>query len=228
MRPTPARIDCRAFSMIELLVCMGVILVLAGILLPTLRGSRESAILLRSSVQARTNASLMTAYCADNRDTIPYWNDLAVAVAMDFGGLLQQTGYVASLRETDPEGVDKHGFSRFSLSTAVVADPKYFRPGSTVRTSQLPAAPTKLSGVLYPAEKGVAIQWLHVRGAEHVLWGWNPAERPRSGFARADGSSAGVACTDFRLEHDFFEYDTGVPVLMTWGGYRGRDATRDP
>lgn len=226
MRPLPAPADRRAFSMIEMVVSIGVVLVISGVLLPTLRASRESAILVRSMVQARSNASLISNYCADNRDAIPYWNDLAVMVAMDFGVLLQQAGYVAALRETDPDGFDKYGFSRFSMSTAIVADPRYFQPGFTVRTSQLPAASTRLSNIAYPAEKGVAVQWLHVRGTEHVLWGWNPIDRPRSGFARADGSGMGVACTDFQLEHDFFEYDTGVPVLMTWGGFRGRDALR--
>lgn len=67
------------------------------------------------------------------------------------------------------------------------------------------------------------MQYIHIRGDEHVPWTYNVTERPLSPIARSDGSALSARCTDFVLEHEFFEHWAGHPVASTWGGCRGVD-----
>jgi len=65
----------RLFSMVELLVVIGIIVILAGMLLPGLNGSREKA---KQSVCAGNSRQIYVAihnYVDDNKDYIPYVAD---------------------------------------------------------------------------------------------------------------------------------------------------------
>lgn len=66
-----ARIRPRGFSLIELLVVIGIIAVLIAILLPTLGKARESAKRVACLSNVRQLATAVTAYLADNRQYLP-------------------------------------------------------------------------------------------------------------------------------------------------------------
>jgi prepilin-type N-terminal cleavage/methylation domain-containing protein/prepilin-type processing-associated H-X9-DG protein len=72
MHPMP-RHPRRAFSLIELLVVIGIIAILLGMLLPVLRVANESARALRCASQLRQIGQAIFAYATNNRGISPPW-----------------------------------------------------------------------------------------------------------------------------------------------------------
>ena len=61
----------RAFTLVELLVAIGIIAVLVGILLPTLRGAREQARSVQCLSQLRQCGQMIYIYATQNRGMLP-------------------------------------------------------------------------------------------------------------------------------------------------------------
>ena len=61
----------RGFTLVELLVVIGIIAVLVGILLPTLRGAREQARSVQCLAQLRQVGQMVYIYASQNRGMIP-------------------------------------------------------------------------------------------------------------------------------------------------------------
>ena len=61
------------FTLVELLVVIGIIAVLVALLLPALQKARESAKLVQCSSQLRQVAIAARAYAVENRDALPPW-----------------------------------------------------------------------------------------------------------------------------------------------------------
>ncbi len=60
----------RGFTMTEMLVVIGVIILLMGLLLPALAGVRTSGLMTKSMARMRQIGTWMTLYSTDNRDTV--------------------------------------------------------------------------------------------------------------------------------------------------------------
>ena len=75
---------CNAFTLVELLVVIGIIAVLVALLLPALQKAREQAKIVQCAAQLRQVALAARAYAAENRDAIPPW-------AMDNGSRFYTT-----------------------------------------------------------------------------------------------------------------------------------------
>ncbi|MFN5943587.1 MAG: type II secretion system protein [Phycisphaerae bacterium] len=61
----------RAFTLIEVLVVIGIIAILVGLALPALAGARTRAFDVRSQANIRHNATMISAYCVDMRGHFP-------------------------------------------------------------------------------------------------------------------------------------------------------------
>src|SRR5947209_521411 len=61
----------RGFTLVELLVVLGVIVLLMGILVPTLKSARESARAVKCANNMRQIYAAVIAYANDNEGTLP-------------------------------------------------------------------------------------------------------------------------------------------------------------
>ena len=71
MRSRHRRCRLRAFTLVELLVVIGIIAVLVGILLPTLNGARRAAYTVQCSSNMKQLATAMLMYIQDNKGKFP-------------------------------------------------------------------------------------------------------------------------------------------------------------
>src|SRR3954467_8728542 len=85
---------CRGFSLIELIVVIGVIALLIALLMPALRGARESARQVRCAAQLRVLGQGIFAYAANNRGMTPPWGG---AFRIDTSGSFLSRGWPAAL-----------------------------------------------------------------------------------------------------------------------------------
>src|SRR4051812_34799499 len=64
---------CGGFTLIELIVVIGIIALLMSLLMPAVRGARESAKTLRCATQLRQIGQGIFAYAANHRGMTPPW-----------------------------------------------------------------------------------------------------------------------------------------------------------
>ena len=69
---TSSRARIRAFTLVELLVVIGIIALLISILLPSLARARQTAITLQCSANLRSIGQGLLMYQDDNRGFMPY------------------------------------------------------------------------------------------------------------------------------------------------------------
>jgi competence protein ComGC len=212
------------FTLIEMLIVIGTVMILIGLLIPGLAKARSSAKDIVMASQSRSNASLVSVYSASHRDLFPCMSETVGDGMLMWDTALVRAGVIDSESETDPAGMKAHGLTRFAMSAAMCCEPGRMVPGAAEPLHQARTVTITQSAVWFPSEKGMLVQWLYVEGDEHRFWTYSVHLPPRSPIAMCDGSVIAAKCVDFRLEHDFFEHWVGHPVLSTWNGVNGRDS----
>jgi prepilin-type N-terminal cleavage/methylation domain-containing protein len=85
VRPcSPTDTARRAFTLVELLVVIGIIALLISILLPALNKARDTALALKCQAQLRNFGQASAMYVNDNKSALPVWRVDAPDVAYDW------------------------------------------------------------------------------------------------------------------------------------------------
>ncbi|MCL4222378.1 MAG: prepilin-type N-terminal cleavage/methylation domain-containing protein [Phycisphaerales bacterium] len=221
----------RGFTLIELVVCIGIIMILIGLIAPSLGRAMSRAKLIRDVGTVRQQAMLISMYAADFEDTYPLADDRLghlFSAAGNWGVPLIESGHADSVAQLDPD-VDRGLEPSFLLSIAMVFDANQMRPGHVPPVGQQRPRAVRTHQVLFPSSKALTFR----------LWDGQPNETfgginvfcCAAAFVDwptpvsfADGSAASGTMREF-LDGDslYMEHDIGAPVYSTWFGIRGRD-----
>lgn len=215
----------RGFTIIELMVVLGVVLVLVSMFVPTIAKTMEETRNTRDAAQLRQNVTLVDLYCNDHKGVYPVSHVNAWVSSMNWYRTMNALGLIQSAQDADPNGMKIHGEVRFWLSVCLVYSPEYMRPGYTLRMDDSIASAVRQDQVIYPSSKGSMLRFDN--GYPSVAEGrraWCCGPRWRTPIGFADGS---ILITDYMVFTNYQEPvivdRVGLPVYSTWGGYEGRD-----
>lgn len=226
------RIHANGFTLVELAVVIGILMILAGILAPALAGARETARLTRAVENSRSLAAILVLYANTNRDLYPISTPGdAVRSAHRWQSAAREAGLLPEAQPSD----DPQSPDWFDMSLCMVYDAALMRPGATIPIPDpahsrpgdppvlLPTSPVRQSQVAYPSGKGLLFTSTLPYYLPERRWCCLP-DSPRGPVAFVDGSAAAFRWTELLPGGAFRpENGIGVPVYSTWGGCLGRD-----
>ncbi len=223
----------RGFSLIELLVTLGVMAILLGLLLPVLGRIRNYAEDLRGKTAVREGAILLHAYAGDHRDEFPMWKPQPMGDSTKFWYVpLVEQGYLRSAMDLDPVAVKARGYVPISMTSAALVAPAYMTAGKTLPLDRTPVDVQHMSEVRFPSDKGILVKHRASRppvpppnqtGDNDVPW-CCVSTQMRSAVAMADTSVSFGPWMDFVPNGVVVtENWVGYPVFATWDGVLGRD-----
>lgn len=217
-----------AFTLIELVVCLGVIMILVGLLMPTVGVAYSRARLTRELAVVRQHAIAIDAYASDSAGVYPLIGPLAFPASTDWWKCLVAAGHYQSIGDVDPAAASL-GLPRVSyiMSLAMVYDHAKMAPGETVPIGEAFSCPVRQDQVIFPSAKALAFKWYEgnedpAQGGLVYCCGGAPWEFPIA--LASDG--AAVSGTYLSLnggQPPYIENSIGIPVYTTWFGCRGRD-----
>ncbi|MCE7975061.1 MAG: type II secretion system protein [Leptolyngbya sp. PLA1] len=215
----------RAFSLVEVAVTLGVLMVLVSFILPTIRGARDAAGLTRDSASLKQCAALVAMYAAVSNDRYPVGGNNPIAHADSWYRPLIAAGLAAGPAEIDAVGVRRRGGVRFWQSSCMNLPPDRMLPGRTLPAWTGTAEAQRVTDVLYPSAKGHLFRATNGEGTASEGGQWFCCgPRWRSAVAMGDASVTRGDYIDFNGgEPPVIVDDIGRPVYTTWGGIRGRD-----
>lgn len=207
------------FSLIELIVVIGAIMVVLGLLLPSLGKSRKTAENVVALAGIRSNATLIHAYAAENSGIFPIASNSPWACAEFWMLPVLQGGFVGSVQDTyiGPSSTR----TPCTMTAAATMNPAQMVRGRTLPINEVKSVPLTLARVAFPADKGL----LHANTASDApTQPWCCGVLVAAPVAFFDGSASeyawGELLSDGLLQ---VQDNVGFPVLSTWGGLESRD-----
>jgi hypothetical protein len=212
-----------AFTIIELLVLFGVVMVLIGLLLPTLAGSRAAARTARGLASLQQNVGLIAMYGNDFAEVFPIADARLNSATLKWGNAMVRAGLVESDRDLDPLGFRATGGMTFALSHCMMHPPQKMRPGQTMPIEFAMSSPIRQSQVSSPSGKGLMYRWRVQTPMGDRFWCCSFHD-VKGEVAFVDGSAIVAFWHEFRThEQGLIENWVGYPVASTWDGVFGYD-----
>ncbi len=220
------------FSIIELVVVIGVIMVLLGILLPTLSGTKQAAQKTKLASQVRQMAGMIAMYCDSQKDIYPvaddrfwFWTDYGwigpppYEAGRWWGYPFIDLGYFTVEEAQDRDYLDA---INQQLSIAMCYDATKMRPDSIEDYKDRFTSGVKQSAVRYPSGKGML--WTPIVSYTPELRYWCCTQiDPPGPVAFADGSVEIVAWHKLPSPNTAPILGIGQVVSSTWNGVYGKD-----
>lgn len=223
-RAARARVDGRpAFSMIELIVSIGIIMILIGLMLPSLSATRKQAERTRNLSAIRADLQFLTKYTSDYKERFPVgWSTPISAAKLWFRPLIA-SGIIDSYTDL---GIvdDTQQLPLVALTLTALEDQTAFQPGANRDIYEEPIAGQQSGLIQFSSEKALLWQYeSREPGLPSPEWCCGPIA-PVVAFGFADGSAFTATYKQFRVEPEPLMYlQVGVPVQSTWFGLAGRD-----
>jgi len=234
--PRPASDTARrGVTLVETLLVVGILMILAGLLMPALARVQEQQRHVQDMAGARNYMLGITVVAEDHggRTQVPEGGNGTVIEAMHSGdSALLQHGFVQSRAQLDPWGMERLGAVRFATAGALTNPPGYFTAALTEFFGNGDAEGVQLALVHAPSSLVGVYQW--VAGDSWDADDQWCCPRPpgmwqRGAIAFVDGSVQRRAVLEFAWpEQGVLNSNmVGVPALSTLNGVRGRDRLGD-
>lgn len=219
------------FTMVELLVVIGVIMVLIGLILPAIGASVESARTTADLATVRGNSMLIIQYANEHDDAYPIGGPNRCVASSHWHQPLVAEGYLSDIAAADPYSYPRWGRVTFMMSESLAADPLEFTPGFTRRCHVSPSTAIAQHLLPFPDRKGMMVKNFEREGR-----GMGPNGVMLDRFfccvppwrvpvTFCDGSGQTGTYLDFsggqRPVTD--QNGIGVPIRSAWGGYTARE-----
>lgn len=223
-RPSPAvQSKPDGFTLVELVVVVGILMILAGLLAPSLSAARLQARRTRVLAQMSQAGKLIDLYAQQSKDLYPVADPKVFLAAKRWYEPLIVTGLYDSIGAVDDLGVETRGEPSIAMSMAMAYDPAKMRPGSTVPIADALARAISRSQVAAPSSKGLGWQWWLTIEPSSGYW-CCAANSPPGATVFADGSAAMHRWSDFTtIAPPEPSSNMGYPIMSTWNGVLGMD-----
>lgn len=211
------------FSLIELVVVIGIVMILIGLMMPALGSAREQAVRTRNLAAIRGALVFLNLYTDANQDHYPVgWTD-PVNASLLWYVPLRDAGTIDAWQDIGILNRDQDR-SLIALTQTAFIDPGVFEPGAGADLHSASTVNQRATSVRFPAEKGILWQYRSEDSrAPDALWCCLPAA-PRLPVAFADGSAVICSYKQFAVDPPpSFWLHVGSPVISTWYGLAGRD-----
>jgi type II secretory pathway pseudopilin PulG len=215
------------YTLIELLIVIGVVGTIVGMILPAVRASRYQARAAAASATLRQNAVLVEQYSQQSRDVYPLSDSHPAQCVQYWFRPLVSAGLIARDQDADPAGWRSLGTCSFQLSLCTIYNPALMEPGRTITRGAMQSSPVRTDQIVFPSAKGILNQHLiHYSGWGFTKWIESPPLPAPIQFADGSGDIgawSSYACVRTPSGGIYTENEIGYPVMSSWGGFKARD-----
>jgi prepilin-type N-terminal cleavage/methylation domain-containing protein len=223
----------RGFTIIELLVSLGIVAVVVSLIVTGLARTRKTAGMTKDLALIRQNGAATLMYTGDFKDTFPILGRSAYDVMHWWYECLLATGHVASRQAVDPHYKEPpvHDRSRFQFTMTTSIAQQYFTPEGALRLPDTHLEAHRVAQVTFPSHKGMIVRgWngdfpYYTPSSRlsqlNIEWFYGNSRTPIAAFdgsARVDARASMIGGNP-----EFVISGIGLPLFSTWGGLNGVD-----
>lgn len=219
-----SRTRATGFSLIELVVVIGIVMILVGLILPSLGRVRDQGSLTRYLAEIQQSAALIEMFADAHDDEYPFANPKNLGdCSVKWYKPLEGAGLI--------EGAGLDSAAQFEMSLCMAFDADQMTPENTpdqnIWDVETPRQ-VRRRETRYPSDKGLLYRLFAVGAVDEqypTVWCCYPT-LPKGPIAMADSSVKAATWAEF-LPNGVLEIDqtsgVGYPVITTWYGVKGRD-----
>jgi prepilin-type N-terminal cleavage/methylation domain-containing protein len=223
----------RGFTIIELLVTIGIVALVASLLTVGMSRAKKSGAMTKDLSLVRQNAAATLMYVSDFKDAFPLLGKHSYDVMHWWYECLLASGHVASRQAVDPHYKEPpvHRYQRFEFTRTTAISQQYLTERGATEFPVNHLSGQRLAAVAYPSQKGMIVRgwngeypFAHSseeqRGMQ-IEWFIGSARTPLAamdGAGRIDARAKMIGGTPEVVINSI-----GVPFYSTWGGLRGID-----
>ncbi len=213
----------KGFSLVEVLVCLGILAVLVSLILPRLSRTRALARQTISLAGVSHGAAAINIYLSDNKGIYPLREKNPFNAAVLWERFMEDTGYLRRATDVDPIHAKSPGVSLVDMSVCMLYDADKMVLGQTINTDTAVSQGVGEHQVVYPSYKGLLLQRCTdaVPGSGNCFCCVRVIPLP---VALADSSARIASRMDFEGGANPLIVDLiGTPVFSAWNGWKAKE-----